>query len=150
MLDGVAVMKKFLRLIASDPTVARVPLMIDSSDWKACLSWISYHVPLKINSFLAFLVLLKTLTQYCWWSILLPSHLKIKTHTIKIWVHWINLSWQVIEAGLQQIQGKGIVNSLSLKEGEKDFLEKARKVRRYGAALVVMAFDEEGNIILPV
>ena len=53
--------------------------------------------------------------------------------------------WDVIEAGLKCIQGKGVVNSISLKEGEEDFLEKARQVKRYGAAVVVMAFDEEGQ-----
>src|SRR5439155_3659081 len=53
--------------------------------------------------------------------------------------------WSVIEAGLRCVQGKGVVNSISLKEGEDDFLEKARRVKRYGAAVVVMAFDERGQ-----
>ena len=53
--------------------------------------------------------------------------------------------WEVIEAGLKCLQGKGIVNSISLKEGEAKFLENARKVRTYGAAVVVMAFDENGQ-----
>ena len=53
--------------------------------------------------------------------------------------------WSVIEAGLKCVQGKAIVNSISLKEGEADFLAKARTVRRYGAAMVVMAFDEQGQ-----
>src|SRR3970282_2990816 len=53
--------------------------------------------------------------------------------------------WEVLETGLRNLQGKGIVNSLSLKEGEADFLAKARLVRRYGAAAVVMAFDERGQ-----
>jgi len=53
--------------------------------------------------------------------------------------------FEVIEAGLQNSQGKCIVNSISLKEGEADFLEKARKIQKYGAAVVVMAFDEEGQ-----
>ncbi|MCO5249543.1 MAG: methionine synthase [Chitinophagales bacterium] len=53
--------------------------------------------------------------------------------------------WEVIEAGLQVIQGKGVVNSISLKEGEEDFIQKAKKIRRYGAAAVVMAFDEDGQ-----
>src|SRR5690606_7479033 len=53
--------------------------------------------------------------------------------------------WEVIEAGLQCLQGKGVVNSISLKEGEAPFLEQARKVRKYGAAVIVMAFDETGQ-----
>src|SRR5262249_15679350 len=55
--------------------------------------------------------------------------------------------WEVIEAGLKCLQGKGIVNSISLKEGEEKFLEQARLVRRYGAAVVVMAFGEEGQAV---
>ena len=82
MLDSEAVMKRFLNLIAAEPEISRVPVMIDSS------------------------------------------------------------KWEVIEAGLCCIQGKGIVNSISLKEGEEVFIEHARKVRRYGAAVIVMAFDE--------
>ena len=78
-------MVRFLNLIASEPDIARVPIMIDSS------------------------------------------------------------KWSVIEAGLKCVQGKGIVNSISLKEGEAAFLEHARKVRAYGAAVVVMAFDEKGQ-----
>jgi 5-methyltetrahydrofolate--homocysteine methyltransferase len=85
LLDGPAAMSKFLRLIASDPAIARVPVMVDSS------------------------------------------------------------RWSVIEAGLKCLQGKGVVNSLSLKEGEAKFLEQARLVHRYGAAAVVMAFDEKGQ-----
>jgi 5-methyltetrahydrofolate--homocysteine methyltransferase len=85
LLDGEAAMTTFLRLIASDPAIARVPVMVDSS------------------------------------------------------------KWTVIEAGLKCLQGKGVVNSLSLKEGEAKFLEQARLVRRYGAATVVMAFDENGQ-----
>ncbi len=85
MLDGAAAMTKFLNLIQSEPDIARVPIMIDSS------------------------------------------------------------KWSVIEAGLKCIQGKGIVNSISLKEGEEKFLASARLVRRYGAAVVVMAFDEQGQ-----
>ena len=85
MLDSEAAMVRFLRLISSEPDIARVPLMIDSS------------------------------------------------------------KWSVIEAGLQNVQGKAIVNSISLKEGEEPFLEQARKIKRYGAATVVMAFDEEGQ-----
>ncbi|ALO46118.1 Methionine synthase [Pseudohongiella spirulinae] len=85
MLDSRAAMEKFLRLIAAEPDICRVPIMIDSS------------------------------------------------------------KWEVIETGLKNIQGKGIVNSISLKEGEQDFLEKARLCRRYGAAVVVMAFDESGQ-----
>jgi 5-methyltetrahydrofolate--homocysteine methyltransferase len=85
MLDSQAAMVKFLRLIAGEPDVARVPVMIDSS------------------------------------------------------------KWSVIEAGLKCVQGKSIVNSISLKEGEAVFLEHARKVMRYGAAVVVMAFDEQGQ-----
>jgi len=85
LLDGPACMRRFLNLLAGEPDISRVPIMIDSS------------------------------------------------------------KWEVIEAGLQSAQGKCIVNSISLKEGEKAFLEQARKVRRYGAAAVVMAFDEEGQ-----
>ncbi|MEQ1617390.1 MAG: methionine synthase [Terricaulis sp.] len=85
MIDGPAAMKRFVNLIASEPDIARIPLMIDSS------------------------------------------------------------KWEVIEAGLKCAQGKSIVNSISMKEGEEKFLEHARKVRRYGAAAVVMAFDEQGQ-----
>jgi 5-methyltetrahydrofolate--homocysteine methyltransferase len=85
LLDGVEAMTKFLNLIAAEPDICRVPIMVDSS------------------------------------------------------------RWDVIEAGLQCMQGKGVVNSISMKEGEAEFLEKARKVRRYGAAAVVMAFDEQGQ-----
>lgn len=85
MLDGVECMKRFLNLIASEPDIARVPLMIDSS------------------------------------------------------------KWEIIEEGLKCIQGKGIVNSISLKVGEERFKEEAYKVKKYGAAVIVMAFDEEGQ-----
>ena len=85
MLDSQAAMVKFLNLIAGEPDIARVPVMIDSS------------------------------------------------------------KWSVIEAGLKCVQGKSIVNSISLKEGEEPFLMHARKVMRYGAAVVVMAFDELGQ-----
>jgi 5-methyltetrahydrofolate--homocysteine methyltransferase len=85
MLDAVNSMTHFLRLLSSDPDVARLPVMVDSSDWK------------------------------------------------------------VLTAGLKCLQGKSIVNSISLKEGEENFKEKARKIRQYGAAAVVMAFDEEGQ-----
>ena len=85
MLDSEAAMVRFLNLVAAEPDVARVPVMIDSS------------------------------------------------------------KWSVIEAGLKCVQGKGIVNSISLKEGERPFLEQARLVRAYGAAVVVMAFDEQGQ-----
>ena len=85
MLDSKAAMVKFLHLIASEPDIARVPVMIDSS------------------------------------------------------------KWEVIEAGLQCIQGKGIVNSISMKEGVEEFKRQARLVRQYGAAVVVMAFDEKGQ-----
>ena len=85
MLDSEAAMARFLNLIAAEPDISRVPIMIDSS------------------------------------------------------------KWSVIEAGLKRIQGKGIVNSISLKEGEESFLHYARKVRAYGAAVVVMAFDEKGQ-----
>ena len=85
MLDSQAAMVKFLNLIASEPDISRVPVMVDSS------------------------------------------------------------KWSVIEAGLKCLQGKGIVNSISLKEGEAPFIEQAKKVRRYGAAVIVMAFDEQGQ-----
>jgi len=85
MLDGVAAMTKFVNLVAAEPDIAKVPIMIDSS------------------------------------------------------------KWTVLEAGLRCLQGKGIVNSISLKEGEAKFLEQATLVRRYGAAVVVMAFDEKGQ-----
>lgn len=85
MLDGVNAMVSFLNLIAAEPDIARVPVMIDSS------------------------------------------------------------RWEIIEAALKVVQGKGVVNSLSLKEGESAFIERAAKVRSYGAALIVMAFDEKGQ-----
>jgi len=85
MLDSLAAMDRFLKLIASEPDISRVPIMIDSS------------------------------------------------------------KWEVIEAGLKCIQGKGIVNSISMKEGEAKFIEQAKLARRYGAAVIVMAFDEKGQ-----
>ncbi len=85
MLDSVSAMTTFLNLIASEPDISRVPIMIDSS------------------------------------------------------------KWEVIEAGLKCVQGKAIVNSISLKEGEVPFLQQARLIKRYGAATVVMAFDETGQ-----
>ncbi len=85
MLDSVAAMTRFLNLIASEPDISVVPVMVDSS------------------------------------------------------------RWDVIEAGLKCMQGRGVVNSISLKEGEEPFLEHARLCRRYGAAVVVMAFDEQGQ-----
>ncbi|HTK97200.1 MAG TPA: methionine synthase [Pseudomonadales bacterium] len=85
MLDGAALMTRFLNLVATEPDIARVPVMVDSS------------------------------------------------------------KWDVIEAGLRCIQGKPVVNSISLKEGETEFIEKARRCRLYGAAVVVMAFDEHGQ-----
>jgi len=85
LIDGPAAMRRFLNLIASEPDIARIPLMIDSS------------------------------------------------------------KWEVIEAGLKCAQGKSIVNSISLKEGEEKFAYEARRVRRYGGAAVVMAFDEQGQ-----
>lgn len=87
LIDGPKAMTRFLNLIAAEPDIARVPIMIDSS------------------------------------------------------------SWPVIEAGLKCVQGKSIVNSISLKEGKAAFLEHARLVKRYGAAVVVMAFDEEGQAV---
>jgi 5-methyltetrahydrofolate--homocysteine methyltransferase len=85
LLEGEQAMRRFLNVIATEPEIARVPVMIDSS------------------------------------------------------------KWTVLEAGLQSIQGKGIVNSISLKEGEDEFLEHARRIQDYGAGAVVMAFDEEGQ-----
>ncbi|MFP4649200.1 MAG: methionine synthase [Halorhodospira sp.] len=85
MLDSQQAMIDFLNLVAAEPDIARVPIMIDSS------------------------------------------------------------KWEIMEEGLKRIQGKGLVNSISLKEGEEPFLEKARKLRRYGAAAVVMCFDEQGQ-----
>ncbi len=85
MIDGVAAMTRFLQLLASEPEVAKVPFVVDSS------------------------------------------------------------KWEVIEAGLKCLQGKGIVNSISLKEGEDKFRQNARTVLKYGAAVVVMAFDEQGQ-----
>ena len=85
MLDSMAAMEKFLKLIASEPDISRVPIMLDSS------------------------------------------------------------KWSVIEAGLKCIQGKGVVNSISMKEGEAEFLRQARLCRQYGAAVIVMAFDEKGQ-----
>ncbi len=85
MIDGPAAMTRFLNLVTAEPDIARVPFMIDSSDW------------------------------------------------------------EVIEAGLRCVQGKAIVNSISLKNGEAEFLRRARELRRYGAAVVVMGFDEQGQ-----
>ena len=85
LLDGVAAMERFLKLVATEPDIARVPVMIDSSDWN------------------------------------------------------------IIEAGLKCIQGKGVINSISLKEGEPTFLSHSAKALRYGAAVIVMAFDENGQ-----
>ncbi|MEC4004680.1 methionine synthase [Flavobacterium sp. SUN052] len=85
MLDGVYAMTKFLNLIAAEPDIARVPVMIDSS------------------------------------------------------------KWEIIEAGLKVVQGKAVVNSISLKEGEATFIHHAKLVKRYGAAVIVMAFDEDGQ-----
>ncbi len=85
LLDGVKAMVQFLNLIVSEPDIARVPIMIDSS------------------------------------------------------------KWEIIEAGLQVVQGKCVVNSISLKEGEEEFIEHAKLIRRYGAAVIVMAFDEVGQ-----
>ncbi|RAR74152.1 methionine synthase [Flavobacterium aciduliphilum] len=85
MLDGVYAMTKFLNLIAAEPDIARVPVMIDSS------------------------------------------------------------KWEIIEAGLKVIQGKGVVNSISLKEGKEAFVHHAKLIKRYGAAVIVMAFDEVGQ-----
>src|SRR5690606_10584558 len=85
LIDSEKIMAEYLNLIASEPDIARVPVMIDSS------------------------------------------------------------KWEVIEAGLKCVQGKAIVNSISLKEGEEAFIHHARLVRNYGAAVVVMAFDETGQ-----
>ncbi len=85
MIDGIAAMDRFLKLVATEPDICRVPLMIDSS------------------------------------------------------------KWEVIEAGLKVTQGKPIINSISMKEGEGPFLDQARLARKYGAAVVVMAFDEDGQ-----
>lgn len=85
LIDGKKAMTKFLDLIAAEPDIARVPIMIDSS------------------------------------------------------------KWEIIEAGLKHIQGKGVVNSISLKEGEREFIEHAKKINWYGAAIIVMAFDEKGQ-----
>lgn len=85
LIDGKEAMVKFLKLIAAEPDIARVPIMIDSS------------------------------------------------------------KWEIIEAGLQNVQGKSVVNSISLKEGEQQFIEQATKILNYGAAVIVMAFDEVGQ-----
>ncbi|MCH1572189.1 MAG: methionine synthase [Longimicrobiales bacterium] len=85
LLDAVAAMTRYLNLLASEPEISRIPVMVDSSDWA------------------------------------------------------------VIEAGLKTLQGKGVVNSISMKDGEDAFRERAREVRRFGAAAVVMAFDEDGQ-----
>src|SRR6056300_1272990 len=85
MLDGVEAMTKFLNLIAAEPDISRVPVMIDSS------------------------------------------------------------KWEIIEAGLKTVQGKCVVNSISLKEGEEEFVSHAKLIKRYGAAVIVMAFDEVGQ-----
>src|SRR5262249_51960355 len=87
LLDGEEAMTRFLNLLAAEPDIARLPLMIDSS------------------------------------------------------------KWSVIEAGVSCVQGKAVGNSISLKDGEEEFLRRARLVKRYGAAVVVMAFDEEGQAV---
>ena len=87
LIDGEQAMTRFLNLISTDASIAKIPMMVDSS------------------------------------------------------------KWSVIEAGLKCVQGKSIVNSISLKEGEEEFLHQARLVRRYGAAVVVMAFDEQGQAV---
>ena len=85
MIDGVESMTKFLNLVAAEPDIARVPIMVDSS------------------------------------------------------------KWEIIEAGLKCVQGKCVVNSISLKGGEQEFIQQAKKIKRYGAATIVMAFDEVGQ-----
>jgi len=85
MIDGVAAMTRFLNLIAAEPDIARIPVMIDSS------------------------------------------------------------KWEILEAGLKVVQGKAVVNSISLKEGEENFKAQALKIKRYGAAVIIMAFDENGQ-----
>ncbi|MDQ8748888.1 methionine synthase [Elizabethkingia miricola] len=85
LLDGKYAMVKFLNLIASEPDIARIPIMVDSS------------------------------------------------------------KWEILEAGLKVVQGKPVVNSISLKEGEANFIDQAKKIKRYGAAVIVMAFDEVGQ-----
>ncbi|MEJ8606603.1 methionine synthase [Riemerella anatipestifer] len=85
LIDGKEAMVKFLNLIASEPDIARIPIMIDSS------------------------------------------------------------KWEILEAGLQVVQGKAVVNSISLKGGEEEFINQAKKIKRYGAAVIVMAFDEVGQ-----
>ena len=85
LIDGIEAMTTFLNLIASEPDISKIPIMIDSS------------------------------------------------------------KWEIIEAGLKTVQGKGVVNSISLKEGEEEFIKHAKLIRRYGAAVIVMAFDEQGQ-----
>ena len=85
LIDGKEAMVRFLNLIAAEPDICRVPIMIDSSKWK------------------------------------------------------------IIEAGLQVVQGKSVVNSISLKEGEEKFIWEAKQIKRYGAAVIIMAFDEKGQ-----
>src|SRR5207248_11453710 len=85
LLEGEQAMRRFLNVVATEPEIARLPIMVDSS------------------------------------------------------------KWSVLEAGLQCLQGKGVVNSISLKEGEEQFLDQARRIKRHGAAVVVMAFDEQGQ-----
>jgi 5-methyltetrahydrofolate--homocysteine methyltransferase len=85
LIDGKAMMARFLQLLQSEPDIAKVPIMVDSS------------------------------------------------------------KWEILEEGIKYLQGKGIVNSISLKEGEEQFKECARHIKKYGAAVVVMAFDENGQ-----
>ena len=85
LIDGKQAMVRFLNLIAAEPDICRVPIMIDSS------------------------------------------------------------KWEIIEAGLQVVQGKSVVNSISLKEGEEKFIWEAKQIKRYGAAVIIMAFDETGQ-----
>ena len=90
MIDGVKAMTTFLNLIAAEPDISRIPIMIDSS------------------------------------------------------------KWEIIEAGLKVVQGKCVVNSISLKEGEENFIAQAKTIRRYGAAVIIMAFDENGQAEMTV
>jgi 5-methyltetrahydrofolate--homocysteine methyltransferase len=85
MIDGKAAMVRFLNLLAAEPDIARIPIMIDSS------------------------------------------------------------KWEIIQAGLRCLQGKGVVNSISLKEGPENFIAQAKEIKRFGAAVIVMAFDENGQ-----
>eukprot|EP00058_Branchiostoma_floridae_P018971 XP_002604460.1 hypothetical protein BRAFLDRAFT_122283 [Branchiostoma floridae] len=131
MLDGKAAMARFLNLIATEPEICKVPLCTDSSNFSVI------EAGLKCAQGKCIVNSIRPLFLYIYSLLFSPPP------QVPLCIDSSNFS--VIEAGLKCAQGKCIVNSISLKEGEEDFLRKARTIRRYGAAVVVMAFDETGQ-----